>query len=410
MDRFVAYGDSHGALSMGYYDLRNYSNTGYWAAAQQYRMFDHYFSSTYGDSVIGHFYMVGSRSLPFDPSMPGQCPTNVVQQYNTSAFMQTTQGTDGFWYPTDYSQQPPLTRDCYFVGELNAQSLCTGSGLYLPVIPSSASNPAHFGDVCEAHNVTWAYYSEAFLASELTGCKLPGQRQFNVHEEPFAHFGAFDVANANTTAYWNLHQKDTNDFWGNLNANTLEQVSWWNVAQTHDYGLSNGDINHGNAFLDAWMANLTATQKWKQGKVLVAITSVSPSGTFDFIPPYAGDRFGPGLRLPFVVVSPYHTTTSGTANVNKDPYETYSIFKMIARRFGIADSEMSSLLTPARFKAARDLTASFPGSSACGSSSSSGGGGGGNNGNSAGRQALVSRSGMLVVAVVAAVVALMAWL
>ena len=331
--------------------------------------------------------MVGSRSLPFDASMPGKCPTNVVQQYNTSAFMQTAQGSDGLWYPIDYSQQPPLTRDCYFVGELNAESLCTGAGLYLPQVPSSASNPAHFGDVCEAHGVTWAYYSEAFLLSEAAGCKLPGQRQFNVHEEPFAHFGAFDTVNANHSAYWDLHQKDTNDFWANLNSNKLEQVTWWNVAQTHDYGLSNGDINHGNAFLDAWMANLTATQKWKDGKVLVAITSVSPSGSFDFVAPYAGDRFGPGLRLPFVVVSPFHTG----GGVNKDSYETYSIFKMIARRFGFPDSEMSALLTPARFKAARDLTASFPGSSTCSSGAAS--------------QAAVS-----AMAVLAVVVALMAWM
>ena len=35
----------------------------------------------------------------------------------------------GYYYPIDTSQQPPLTRDCYFVGELNALSLCTGSGL-----------------------------------------------------------------------------------------------------------------------------------------------------------------------------------------------------------------------------------------------------------------------------------------
>ena len=97
---------------------------------------DHYFSSTFGDSTIAHFYVVGSRAVPFDSSIPGQCPTNVIAQYNASAFMQTTQQPGygypqgSYYYPIDDSQQPPLTRDCYFVGELNAQSLCTGSGLY----------------------------------------------------------------------------------------------------------------------------------------------------------------------------------------------------------------------------------------------------------------------------------------
>ena len=40
MDGFVAYGDSKGTLAMGYYDLRNYSTTGLWAAANNYTLFD----------------------------------------------------------------------------------------------------------------------------------------------------------------------------------------------------------------------------------------------------------------------------------------------------------------------------------------------------------------------------------
>ena len=134
MDSFVAFGDAKGTLAMGYYDLRNYSTTGLWAAANNFTLYDHYFSSTFGDSTIAHFYVVGSKAVPFDSSIPGQCPTNVIAQYNTTAFMQTTQNVGsgyplGYWYPIDTSQQPPLTRDCYFVGELNAQSLCTGNGL-----------------------------------------------------------------------------------------------------------------------------------------------------------------------------------------------------------------------------------------------------------------------------------------
>ena len=200
--------------------------------------------------------------------------------------------------------------------------------------------------------------ADAFLAYEATNCRYSGQREFNVHEEPFAHFGAFDAnSSSNSSAYWALHQKDTSDFFNNLNAGTLEQVSWWNAAQTHDYGLSNGDINHGNAFIDSWFANLTATTKWKAGKVMVMVTTISPSGSFDFVPPYAGDRFGPGLRLPFVVASPYHVQ----GGVNKDSYEMYSMFKMVARRYGIADQELINLWGQPRFTAARDLTASFPG-------------------------------------------------
>ena len=361
-DSFVAFGDTHGALAMGYFDLRNFSSTGMWAAANNYGLFDRYFSSTFGDSTIAHFYAVGSRAVPFDASLPGQCPTNVVQQYNTSAFMQT-QLQNGFYYPIDTSQQPPLTRDCYFIGELNAASLCTGSGLYMPQIPSSPQTPTHFGDVCEAHNLTWAYYSEAFNAYEFSNCKYNGSRQFNVHEEPFAHFGAFDTTSSYNGSYWQLHQKDTNQFWDALNGvngQQLEQVSWWNVAQVGPHiARSPGPpyVTHASPTKDASTvavlccacadARLWAVERQhrvgqrvpglmdgQHDRQQQVAAGQGAGGHHDGLsirlvrlhPAYAGDRFGPGLRLPFVVMSPFH---KGPA-VNHDPYEPLRLMRTAA--------------------------------------------------------------------------------
>ena len=74
------------------------------------------------------------------------------------------------------------------------------------------------------------------------------------------------------------------------------------------------------------------------------------------MPPYAGDRFGPGLRVPTLLVSPLH---SG-GYVNSNPYEHLSIIKMLQRRFGLpmtggADGA-NPLLGAARDRSTRDLS------------------------------------------------------
>lgn len=61
------------------------------------------------------------------------------------------------------------------------------------------------------------------------------------------------------------------------------------------------------------------------------------------------------------MVSPYHLRSlGGNSSVNSQPYEHYSFFKMLARRFGIAQSSLQTMWGNTRFTAALDLTTSFP--------------------------------------------------
>ena len=180
MDGFVAFGGSLGTLSMGYYNLSQYApNNGLFALAGNYTLFDRFHVSSIPDSVAQHLYFVGGKTVPYNASYPNLCPSDVVALYNTTLFPQTyTNGSKVFM--TSWTQQPPLDRQCHFIGELNSANLCSGNPPFMPEIPNGQSNPQQIGDVFDIYNTSWAWYAEDFLGAEAADCTQPGQRQFNV--------------------------------------------------------------------------------------------------------------------------------------------------------------------------------------------------------------------------------------
>jgi phospholipase C len=54
-------------------------------------------------------------------------------------------------------------------------------------------------------------------------------------------------------------------------------------------------------------------------------------GFWDHMPPPKGDRWGPGIRIPAIIISPY--TKRGY--IDHTLYDTTSIIKFITRRFAL---------------------------------------------------------------------------
>jgi phospholipase C len=65
------------------------------------------------------------------------------------------------------------------------------------------------------------------------------------------------------------------------------------------------------------------------------VTYDENGGYWDHMPPPAGagwsDRWGPGTRIPAIVVSPF----ARRGYVDKTVYDTTSVLKLIQRRFGL---------------------------------------------------------------------------
>jgi len=63
----------------------------------------------------------------------------------------------------------------------------------------------------------------------------------------------------------------------------------------------------------------------------VIVTYDENGGFWDHLPPPAGDRWGPGTRIPAIIVSPF----ARRGYVDKTSYDTTSIIKLITKRFAL---------------------------------------------------------------------------
>ena len=140
----------------------------------------------------------------------------------------------------------------------------------MPTIPNGPGNPKHIGDLLDQQGVSWSYYSENLVAAEALCDAGQNYRPtgWNPHMQPFNHFSTFA---SQTSSYWTTHQKDgLTQFFPALNASTLEAVTWYRPESTYCYGFGNASPAVAAQWMDAFVANITATQLWQQNKLMVS--------------------------------------------------------------------------------------------------------------------------------------------
>jgi len=89
------------------------------------------------------------------------------------------------------------------------------------------------------------------------------------------------------------------------------------------------DLISGDEHVDDLLNRLRRSPQW--GKILVVVTYDENGGFWDHVPPPQGDQFGPGTRIPALIVSPFVKR----GFVDHTAYDTTSILKFITRRFGL---------------------------------------------------------------------------
>ena len=63
--------------------------------------------------------------------------------------------------------------------------------------------------------------------------------------------------------------------------------------------------------------------------MLVVVTYDENGGIWDHVAPPKGDRWGPGTRIPAIIISPF----AKHGYVDHAPYDTTSILRLITERF-----------------------------------------------------------------------------
>lgn len=85
----------------------------------------------------------------------------------------------------------------------------------------------------------------------------------------------------------------------------------------------------GDAHIASVIAKLQQSPQWKN--MLVVVTYDENGGFYDHAAVPKGDRWGPGTRIPAMLISPF----AKKGYVDHTQYDTASILRFLTRRFGL---------------------------------------------------------------------------
>jgi len=297
MDRFAAISDA-GGLVMGYYDG---GKTGLWSYAQKYTLADHFFHGAFGGSFLNHFWMVCACAPRFEHA-PKEAVITLDARGRVINDGTVTQ--DGYAVNTLYPAFTPHPAKAAASKTLPPQSMAT------------------IGDRLSEKGIGWAWYAGGW-DDAVKGKPAPS---FQFHHQPFAYFTQF----ADGTAARKEHLKDENDFVSALKSGDLPPVAFYKPLGEFNLHPGYADVASGDAHITALLRDIEASTVWKD--TVVIVTFDENGGFWDHVAPPHVDEFGPGVRVPTLIISPF----AKKSYIDHTVYDTTSILKLIEERFGLA--------------------------------------------------------------------------
>jgi len=361
-DMFGAWVDG-GGLTMGHFD---YSNSGMYKLAQQYVLADNFFEGAFGGSFLNHQYLVCACA----PSLPASfvasnLPTiNVLGPNNEKGVPQLAQASNspasaldgapvfqtGNVAPLDYfgpgdgyravnTMQAPY-QPSGNTPVANAIDLRYANAAAATTVPPQTQ--ATVGELLSAKNVSWAWYATSWDAATADGRQAStvarsviytpsgprGNPDFQPHHHPYNYYSQFDPAvhaDARTE-----HLRDYTKLLTDIEAGTLPHVVYYKPTGNVNQHPGYANADDGDAHITDLVTKLKAGAQWQH--MVIVITYDEFGGQWDHVAPPKGDKYGPGTRIPAIIVSPY--AKAGT--VDHTQYDTGSISRLVTRRFGIS--------------------------------------------------------------------------
>jgi phospholipase C len=316
MNRFALVSDAKG-YAMGYWDA---SRLTLWDYAKRYTLADNFFHAAFGGSFLNHFWLV-CACTPVYPNAPAK----ILAKLDASGAMVA----DG-----------SVTPDGYAVNTLEPiggpHTLSLDPAYLLPVQTLST-----IGDRLSERNISWAWYSGGWREAE-AGTLKPGT--FSFHHQPFAFFARFQPGTPDRIT----HLKDLQDFVGDIDRGTLPAVAFYKPRRGINEHPSGSDIVSSDGHAGELLQRLERSPLWS--RMLVIVTYDENGGFWDHVAPPVRDRWGPGTRVPAIVVSPF----AKRGFVDHTQYDTTAILKLIETRFDLrpltdADAKADAMLNALQF-------------------------------------------------------------
>jgi len=388
MDRLTTGSDAIG-LTQGYYNTTSLPVYHYLTGpgAPPSVVADHFFHAAFGGSYLNHMWLVSAQT----PVFAGAA--------NDGSSNDLHSVVDANGMPTSYplytsplgsaAKDAALTASCtppagrpptppgVVCGDYAVNTIQPQSQPYSPMSTPSQRLPMlhapNIGDELTSKGVSWAWYSGGWdnAAGITTGagwtngttpgtCTDPNHnpadtypycadKLFQFHHQPFNYYANYAEGSPGRT-----HLQDEVDFRSQAAAGTLPAVSFVKPMGPDNEHPGYTDVASGDQHLVDLIKAIKASPDWPTTAIVV--TYDEHGGFWDHVPPPTApgvsDQWGPGERVPTLIISPLLAKT-GVTHIS---YDTTSILATIEHRWGVA-----ALST--RDAAVDDFTALFSGRS-----------------------------------------------
>ncbi|MBF0561129.1 MAG: sulfatase-like hydrolase/transferase [Alphaproteobacteria bacterium] len=314
MDKYVAWSNA-GAMTMGYYDG---SQSLLWRYAQKYTLADNFFHASFGGSFSNHFWMVCACMPRYE-----NAPPDMVSELDAKGL------------PVKERQ---ITPDGYAVNTTQSVHMPHSSAITDPrrLLPPQKGDT--IGDRLTAKGVTWAWYSGGWNDA-IKGKPDPS---FQFHHQPLAYFEQF----ADGTAKRRRHLRDGADLNADIANGRLPKVVFFKPLGSENQHPGYATVAKGDEVAANLIERIRKSRYWHETAII--LTYDENGGLWDHVAPPKVDRWGPGTRVPTLIISPY----AKKGYIDHTLYDTTSILKFIEHRFDLAP-------LGTRDAAANDLTNAF---------------------------------------------------
>jgi acid phosphatase len=337
-DKFVAFSDQ-GALVMGHYDT-NAANLPLWQIARRYTLADNFFMGAFGGSYLNHIRLICACTpkYPDADHSPAKHHIAVVESDGVSLKLADNSPKSAMHGKPKFVNDGNITPDFYAVNTMQPPyqpsevKPAPGGDPLLANLKDPRTLPPQtdttIGDLLSAKHVSWAWYAGAWQLA-LDGKNAYPVPAFQTHHQPFNYFATMAPGTKARAEHLRDGGLDGIAFIKAIDDGTLPQVSFYKPQGNLDEHADYATVLAGDRHIAGLVAHLEKSPQWRH--MLVVVTYDENGGFWDHVAPPKGDRWGPGSRIPAIIISPF----AKRYHVDHTQYDTTSILRFITRRFDL---------------------------------------------------------------------------
>lgn len=334
-DHFAAWADA-GGLVMGHYA---HAKLPLERIAKEFVLADNFFMGAFGGSFLNHFWLVCACTPTYPNAAESPAKSLIAAVEDDKVTLKTkpespASALDGI--PKFFDGN--LTPDFYAVNTMQPPFQPSGNkppeggdpALADPAKPTTLppQTEQHIGDLLSAKNIGWAWYAGAFQVA-LDGKNADPVPNYQYHHNPLNYFK--DMAPGTPARAEHLRDGGLGGaaFIAAIDSGKLPAVTFYKPQGNLNEHPGYADVLSGDEHIATLIEHLRKSPQWAH--MVVVVTYDENGGFWDHAVPPKADRWGPGTRIPTLVVSPF----AKKGVVDHTLYDTTSILRLITRRFGL---------------------------------------------------------------------------